>query len=102
LMAEGAGNLPLWAVRYNIATALHLIVHLSRRRLPDGAEVRRVTGIGEVADQLQGERIVVEPLWEWDNQTGELVWKKFYPSEKLSQRLRSRAGFDFGKEVGGL
>ena len=102
LMAEGTSSLPLWAVRYNIATALHLIVHLSRRRLPDGAEVRRVTGIGEVSNQLQGERIVVEPLWEWSDRTGELVWKEFYPSDSLSTRLHSRAGFDFGKEIGGL
>jgi pilus assembly protein CpaF len=102
LMAEGASSLPLWAVRYNIATALHLIVHLSRQRLPDGSEVRRVTGIGEVSNQIQGERIVVEPLWEWDDQVGELVWKEFYPSDRLSARLRSRAGFDFGKEIGGL
>jgi pilus assembly protein CpaF len=108
LMAEGAGNLPLWAVRYNIATALHLIVHLSRRRLPDGSEVRRVTGIGEVSDQLQGEQIVVEPLWEWDpsagsgQAAGELAWQEFYPSDRLSERLRSRAGFDFGKEIGRL
>jgi pilus assembly protein CpaF len=102
LMAEGAGNLPLWAVRYNIATALHLIVHLSRRRLPDGSEVRRVTGIGEVNDQLQGEQIVVEPLWEWDNKAGELRWSEFYPSNQLSERLKTRAGFDFGKEIGGL
>jgi pilus assembly protein CpaF len=102
LMAEGAGNLPLWAVRYNIATALHLIVHLSRRRLPDGSEARRVTGIGEVSDQLQGEQIVVEPLWQWDDQTGELRWSEFYPSDRLSDRLCSRSGFDFGKEIGGL
>jgi pilus assembly protein CpaF len=102
LMAEGASSLPLWTVRYNIATALHLIVHLSRQRLPDGSEVRRVTGIGEVSDQLQGERIVVEPLWEWDGQAGELGWQEFYPSDRLSGRLRSRAGFDFGKEIGGL
>ena len=29
--------------------------------LPDGSETRRVAGIGEVRDRLEGEEIVVEP-----------------------------------------
>jgi pilus assembly protein CpaF len=102
LMAEGAANLPLWAVRVNIAAALHLIVHLTRRRLADGSEVRKVTGIGEVSNQLQGEQIVVEPLWEWNEGAGRLAWSQFYPSGPLNERLVSRAGFEFQKEIGGL
>jgi pilus assembly protein CpaF len=102
LMAEGASNLPLWAVRVNIATALDLIVHLTRRRLDDGSEVRKVTGIGEVSRQLQGEQIVVEPLWEWDEEAGELAWSQFFPSGPLNQRLISRTGFEFQKEIGGV
>jgi pilus assembly protein CpaF len=102
LMAEGASNLPLWAVRVNIATALDLIVHLTRRRLDDGSEVRKVTGIGEVSRQLQGEQIVVEPLWEWDEEAGELAWSQFFPSGSLNQRLVSRTGFEFQKEIGGV
>jgi pilus assembly protein CpaF len=102
LMAEGAGNLPLWAVRNNIATALHLVVHLSRLRLPDGSEVRRVTGIGEVNDQLQSEQIVVEHLWQWDQRAGELNWTQNYPSPALGERLQMRSGFDFRGEVARL
>ena len=102
LMAEGAGNLPLWAVRNNIASALHLVVHLSRLRLPDGSEVRRVTGIGEVNDQLQSEQIIVEHLWQWDQRAGDLNWTQNFPSSALSERLQMRSGFDFRKEVAGL
>jgi pilus assembly protein CpaF len=99
LQEEGMGNLPLWAIRYNIASALHLVVHLSRLRLPDGSEVRRITGIGEVNEQLQAEQIVVEDLWEWDSVIGALCWTQNYPSSALRERLMTRSGFDFKGEV---
>jgi len=97
LVQEGKPNLPLRAIRLNIATALHLVVHLTRIRLPDGSETRRVTGVGEVRDRLEGEEIVVEPLWEWDGET--LRWTGNFPSERLRKRLLERAGYDFRAEV---
>jgi pilus assembly protein CpaF len=101
LVQEGKPGLPLRAIRLNVATALHLVVHLSRIRLADGSETRRVTGIGEVHDRLEGAGnegvIVVEPLWEWDGAA--LGWTQNYPSEGLRQRLLERAGFDFRAEV---
>ena len=100
LVQEGKSNLPLRAIRLNVATALHLVVHLSRLRLPDGSETRRVTGIGEVRERLEGSEIVVEPLWEWDG--GELKWTRNFPSESLRRRLQERAEFDFRAEVPGL
>ena len=97
LVQEGKPNLPLRAIRLNIATALHLVVHLSRLRLPDGSETRRVTGIGEVRDRLEGEEIVVEPLWEWRGEA--LEWTGNFPSERLRRRLLDRAGYDFRTEA---
>ncbi|MBN1955662.1 MAG: CpaF family protein [Anaerolineae bacterium] len=100
LVQEGKSNLPLRAIRLNVATALHLVVHLSRIRLADGSETRRVTGIGEVRDRLEGEEIVVEPLWEWDGEA--LRWTQNFPTESLRRRLQQRAGFDFQAQVQGL
>ncbi len=100
LVQEGKSNLPLRAIRLNIATALHLVVHLSRIRLADGSETRRVTGIGEVRDRLEGEEIVVEPLWEWRDK--QLEWTRNFPAEPLRRRLRERGGFDFQEEVSGF
>ncbi|HIQ01498.1 MAG TPA: CpaF family protein [Anaerolineales bacterium] len=97
LVQEGKPGLPLRAIRLNVATALHLVVHLSRLRLPDGSETRRVTGIGEVRDRLEGEEVVVEPLWEWRSET--LEWTGNFPSEQIRQRLLDRAGYDFRAEV---
>jgi len=97
LVQEGKPGLPLRAIRLNVATALHLVVHLSRLRLADGSETRRVTGVGEVRDRLEGEEIVVEPLWEW--REGALRWTGNFPSEPLRRRLRERGGFDFRAEV---
>jgi pilus assembly protein CpaF len=98
LVQEGKPGLPLRAIRLNIATALHLVVHLSRLRQADGSETRRVTGIGEVRDRLEGDEIVVESLWEWDGER--LVWTHNFPSESLRRRLSERAGFDFRREMG--
>jgi pilus assembly protein CpaF len=99
LVQEGKPALPLRAIRTNIAMALHLVIHLSRIRLADGSETRRVTGIGEVRDRLEGDRIVVEPLWEWDADT--LRWTDNFPSQAIQERLRLRAGFDFRARVAG-
>lgn len=99
LVQEGKANLPLRAIRLNIATALHLVVHLSRIRLPDGSETRRVTGIGEVKDRLEGQEIVVEMLWDWDSDRGELVWTRNFPSAPLQKRMAQRAAFDFHTQV---
>lgn len=97
LVQEGKPGLPLRAIRLSVATALHLVVHLSRIRLADGSETRRVTGVGEVRDRLEGEEIVVEPLWEWED--GRLQWTQNFPSELLRSRLAQRAGYDFREEV---
>jgi pilus assembly protein CpaF len=101
LVQEGKPGLPLRAIRLNIATALHLVVHLSRIRLADGSETRRVSGIGEVRDRLEGGEIVVEPLWEWDAEAEELVWTRNFPSRALQQRLERRGGFDLRAEITG-
>jgi pilus assembly protein CpaF len=97
LVQEGKPGLPVRAIRVNVAVALHLIVHLSRVRLADGSETRRVTGIAEVRDRLEGDVIVVEPLWEWGDDG--LRWTHNHVSEALSRRLLERAGFDFGRLV---
>ena len=97
LVQEGKPGLPLRAIRWNVAAALHLVVHLSRIRLDDGSETRRVTGLGEVRGRLEGDEIVVEPLWEWDGEA--LRWAGNFPSESVRRRLLERAGFDFQQEV---
>jgi pilus assembly protein CpaF len=97
LVQEGKPNLPVRAIRVNVAVAIHLIVHLSRMRLEDGSETRRVTGIAEVRDRLEGDRIVVEPLWELGDEG--LSWTSNHVSQALSRRLLDRTGLEFGRLV---
>ena len=97
LVQEGKPNLPVRAIRVNVAVAIHLIVHLSRVRLEDGSETRRVTGIAEVRDRLEGDRIVVEPLWELGDEG--LSWTSNHVSQALSRRLLDRTGLEFGRLV---
>ncbi|MFD2660860.1 ATPase, T2SS/T4P/T4SS family [Paenibacillus thailandensis] len=64
-MALSGAELPVQVIRQQIASAIDLIVHLSRFR--DGT--RRVAEICEVADVVNGE-IVLNPLFRFE-ETGE-------------------------------
>jgi len=58
-------DLPVWAIRQQAASALDLIVHLSRLR--DGT--RRVTHVSEV-EGMEGETIVLQDIFYFDYSAG--------------------------------
>ncbi|HYF79909.1 MAG TPA: CpaF family protein [Symbiobacteriaceae bacterium] len=62
-------ELPVTAIRQQIASAVEIIVHLAR--LPGG--VRRVVQVCEVIGLKQGE-VVLADLFLWDAAEGGLVW----------------------------
>lgn len=61
MVLMAAGLLPMLSIRRQIASALHLIVHLERMR--DG--VRRVTSITEVIG-IEGDVIITQDLFSFD------------------------------------
>jgi pilus assembly protein CpaF len=61
MVLMATGSLPLISIRRQIASALHLIVHLERMR--DG--VRRVTGITEVVG-MEGDVIISQDLFSFE------------------------------------
>jgi pilus assembly protein CpaF len=70
----GMGNVPLLAIRREIASALSLIVNIGIFRLPDGREVRRVKEISYVTGGVEGELITHEPIFQWMYERGKEEW----------------------------
>jgi pilus assembly protein CpaF len=91
----GMGNVPLLAIRREIAQALNLIVNIGVFRLPDGREIRRVKEINYVTGSVEGESITHEPIFQWtyergkEEWTGRLAFTGACPS-KLARRLEDR------------
>jgi pilus assembly protein CpaF len=75
-------ELPVSAIRQQIAGALEVIVHLAR--LPDGT--RRVVEVCEVLGLEKGEVLLVE-LFHWDHGANDLVWsgREFYRTAKFER-----------------
>jgi pilus assembly protein CpaF len=92
----GMGNVPLLAIRREIAQALQVIVNLGTFRLPDGREVRRVKEINYVTGGVEGELITHEPIFAWAYQpgreevSGRLEYTGACPAQLL-RRLEDRA-----------
>jgi pilus assembly protein CpaF len=91
----GMGNVPLLAIRREIAQALQLIINIGMFRLPDGREVRRVKEINYVTGGVEGELITHEPIFQWmyergkEESSGRLMYTGACPSPML-RRLEER------------
>ena len=70
----GMGNVPLLAIRREIASALSLIVNIGIFRNPDGREIRRVKEISYVTGGVEGELITHEPIFQWMFERGKGEW----------------------------
>ena len=101
----GMGNVPMLAIRREVAQALQLIVNIGVFRQPDGREVRRVKEIDFVTGGVEGDLITHEPIFQWAHErgkedwTGQLQFTQAYPApliKRLEQRVR---GFDWQRDV---
>jgi pilus assembly protein CpaF len=103
----GMGNVPLLAIRREIAQAVHLIVSLGMFRMADGREVRRVREINFVTGGVEGELITHEPIFQWtyergkEEASGRLEYTSACPS-MLLRRLEERCrDFQWRRDVEG-
>jgi pilus assembly protein CpaF len=97
MVAMAGVNLPSHAVRTQIASAVHMIVQVSRMR--DG--VRRITNITEVVG-MEGDVITTQPLfqYEFQGETGEGLLKGAYKPSGLRPHFMSKAEyFGLGKTL---
>ena len=101
----GMGNVPMMAIRREIAQGIQLIVNIGTFRMPDGREVRRVKEIDFVNGNVEGELITHEPVFQWvhergkEDYTGHLEFTNAYPQQlirRLEQRVR---GFNWQKDI---
>jgi pilus assembly protein CpaF len=67
-------DLPVRAIREQIASGINLIVHLSRMK--DGT--RRVTEVTEVQG-MEGDVIILQTLFDYDYQSGKIRWTGLRP-----------------------
>jgi len=74
-------ELPIPAIRQQIASSVEVIVHLAR--LPGGK--RRVVQIAEISGQESGE-VILRDLFQWDPETDTLAWT----GEQLSKTEKFR------------
>ena len=94
-----ARDVPLEAVRRELADGFQLIIHL--KRISTGPISRRVvTDIVEITGRMEGATVELQPIFQ-DRGQG-LAWTGLYPRTLLS-RIEERAGIalDFNSLVGG-
>ena len=90
MVAMAGVNLPSHAVRTQIASAVHMIVQISRMR--DG--VRRITNITEVVG-MEGDVITTQPLfqYEFQGETSEGLLKGVYKPSGLRPHFMPKAEY---------
>jgi pilus assembly protein CpaF len=88
--APETANIPERMLREVIAAAFQCVVFLERRRQLDGSYRRLVTQITEVNGLVADGVTVQKPMFTFSS--GELVWTKQWPHERLLRRL-SEHGF---------
>lgn len=103
----GMGNVPLLAIRREIASALQLIINVGIFRTSDGRDIRRVKEISYVTGGVEGEQIVHEPIFQWmhergkEEYTGRLVYTEAAPLN-LIRRLEERVrDFKWQRDLSG-
>lgn len=106
-LKAGLGNVPLLAIRREIASAVQLIVNIGMFMLPDGSEVRRVREVSVVTGVVEGDTVQQEKLFRWETprgqppHAGKLSATGARPSA-LVQRLESHAPwFNWDRDVAG-
>ncbi len=101
----GMGNIPLLAIRREIAQALNLVINLGVFRMPDGRDIRRVKEVNFVTGGVEGEMITHEPIFAWTVErgkpeyTGRLEYSGAAPSA-LIRRLEERVtDFNWQRDI---
>jgi pilus assembly protein CpaF len=104
-MKGGMGNVPLMAIRREIAQALQLIINIGVFRLPDGREVRRTKEINLVTGGVEGDMITHEPIFQWTYQRGKEEWSGRLQYTQacpagMVRRLEDRvSGFNWQRDI---
>jgi pilus assembly protein CpaF len=95
-LKSNMSNVPLFAIRREIASALNIIINIGVFRKPDGTDLRRVKEINYVAGNVEKESpITSEPIFHWavppsgEEYDGRLEFTGAYP-EQLVKRLETR------------
>jgi pilus assembly protein CpaF len=105
-LKSNMSNVPLFAIRREIATAMHVIINIGAFRKPDGTDLRRVKEINYVSGNVEKDSpITSEPLFHWrvpggkEEHEGHLEFTGAFP-ETLVRRLETRCRwFNWERDV---
>jgi pilus assembly protein CpaF len=105
-LKSNMSNVPLFAIRREIASAVQIVINIGVFRQPDGTDIRRVKEINYVSGNIEKESpITTEPIFQWKREpgeeeyTGQLEFTGAYP-EQLVKRLETRARwFDWERDI---
>jgi pilus assembly protein CpaF len=105
-LKSNMSNVPLFAIRREIASAVQIVINIGVFRQPDGTDIRRVKEINYVSGNIEKESpITTEPIFQWKREpgdeeyTGHLEFSGAYP-EQLVKRLETRARwFDWERDI---
>jgi pilus assembly protein CpaF len=106
-LKAGMGNVPLLAIRREIAAAVQLVVNIGIFHMPGGGEVRRVKEITYVTGVVEGETMQQEKIFKWDvprgrpAHEGQLVMTQARPSSLIARLEGVITGFDWERDVVG-
>jgi pilus assembly protein CpaF len=106
-LKAGMGNVPLLAMRREIASAVQIVVNIGMFQLPGGAQIRRVREIAFVTGVVEGEALQQEKIFRWDAprgrpaHEGRLVMTQARPSALIGRLEGMITGFNWERDVVG-
>ncbi len=107
-LKAGMGNVPLLAVRREIASAIQIVVNIGMFILPDGTEIRRVKEISYVTGVVESDVIQQEKIFRWDVARGQSahagrLQATLARPTTLVNRLEAQLGaFNWERDVAGV
>ncbi len=106
-LKAGMGNVPLLAVRREIAAAVQIVVNIGIFYVPGQGEIRRVKEISYVTGVVEGEIMQQEKIFKWDVPRGQpaymgkLAMTQARPTSLIARLEGVITGFDWERDVVG-
>jgi pilus assembly protein CpaF len=106
-LKAGMGNVPLTAIRREIASAVNIVVNIGMFLEPGGVEMRRVREIAFVTGVVEGDSVQQERLFKWDvprgqhPHTGALALTGARPSQLVNRLESLLPWFNWDRDVAG-
>jgi pilus assembly protein CpaF len=106
-LKAGMGNVPLLAIRREIASAINVVVSIALFQPPGAAAIRRVREISFVTGVVEGEMIQQEKIFRWESprgapaSQGRIVMTQARPTALINRLESAISSFNWDRDVVG-